>query len=132
MSTLVENFTHEIFDVSSSREHGGKTSKEGLAYSEVEKEKRNPDGKKKYRPHLATKVKWALEDSMQRLEAAEKRMENILSWLEETHKFDIDERGQAHLGKLELELFALALDVSKAKEIVTGAIAESKPAMDAK
>lgn len=91
-----------------------------------EKEEK-PKRVRPYKPRLATKVKWALGDGMQRLLAAEQKMERVRKWLEKTYAFDIDDRTRAHLGELEHELFGLALDVSKAKELVSGAIMESKP-----
>jgi hypothetical protein len=96
--------------------------------TEQEMKKRRPSGKHPYKPQLATKVKWSLEDTMKELVEADVRMKNVLAWLEETNKFDIDERGKAHLYKLALELYALGLHVSKAKEIMANTIAESKVA----
>jgi hypothetical protein len=87
-----------------------------------------PSGKKVYKPRMATKVRWALEDSMERSIAAQKEMRKVLEWLEETHGYDIDERGRAHLGKLQLHLFALALEVSELERILANAIHESKTA----
>jgi hypothetical protein len=96
------------------------------------KEKRwRPSGKKVYKPHMATKVRWGVEDSMKRLLAAEEKMERVLAWLNETtetYAANIDDHGRAHLGKLERELFGLALDVSKAKEYMAAILAESKRA----
>jgi hypothetical protein len=98
-----------------------------LVYTAGEMKRRRPSGKKVYKPHLATKVKWALEDSMQRSVAAQRRMRKVLEWLEETRNFDwVDVHGLAHLGKLEHELLGLALDVTEMDRILTAAIAESK------
>ena len=99
-----------------------------LDYTAGEMKRRRPSGKQVYKPHLATKVKWALEDSMQRSIAAQRRMRKVLDWLEETRSFDwVDVHGLAHLGKLEHELLGLALDVTEMDRILTAAIAESKP-----
>jgi len=105
------------------------TAANDAAQTRAVKEKRwRPSGKKVYKPHLATKVKWALEDSMQRSIAAQRRMRKVLEWLEETRRFDwIDVHGLAHLGKLEHELLGLALDVTEMDRILTAAIAESQP-----
>ena len=65
---------------------------------------------------------------MERSIAAQRRMRKVLEWLEETYKFDIDERGLAHLGKLEHELFGLAVEVSEMERILANAIAESQTA----
>jgi len=116
MSTVLEKVTHE---------------NAALEYGAAETKRRRPGGKKVYKPHMATKVRWGVEDSMKRLLAAEEKMERVLAWLNETtetYAADIDDRGRAHLGKLERELFGLALDVSKAKEYMAAILAESKRA----
>jgi len=95
---------------------------------EVKAKRWKPSGKKVYKPRMATKVRWALEDSMERSIAAQKQMRKVLEWLEETHGYDIDERGRAHLGRLQLHLFALAVEVSEMERILANAIVESKPA----
>jgi hypothetical protein len=89
-----------------------------------------PSGKPHYKPRLATKVRWALGDAMERSVAAQTYMRNILAWLKETHSYDIDERAKAHLGKLQLELFGLAVEVSELERILANTIAESKVAKD--
>ena len=100
-----------------------------LEYGVVEMNRRRPGGKKVYKPHLATKVKWALEDSMERSIAAQRRMRSVLERLDEIHKLaDLDMRVQAHLGKLDHELFGLAIEVADLERVVTAALAESKPA----
>jgi hypothetical protein len=99
-----------------------------LSFTPAEMKRRRPSGKKVYKPHLATKIKWALEDSMERSIAAQRRMRRVLAWLEETRAFEgMDERVLAHLGRLDHELFGLALDVSELERIVTQAVAESRP-----
>jgi hypothetical protein len=112
MSTVLENVTDEINAAEKTKQ---------------EMKRRRPSGKHVYKPQLATKVKWALEDSMQRAMAAQRRMRNCLEWLEETHQFDIDDRARAHLGRLELQLLGLALEVTEMERILASAIAESKP-----
>src|SRR4030095_7591807 len=75
-----------------------------------------------------TKIKWALEDSMELSIAAQRRMRRILAWMEETRAYtDMDVRVTAHLGQLEHELFGLALDVTELERVVTAACQESKP-----
>ena len=113
MSTVLEKVSDEV---------------NALEVSQQEMRKRRPSGKHPYKPHLATKVKWALGDAMDRAIAAQKRMRKVLDWLEETHGYEIDDRAKAHLGKLELQLFALAVEVSEMERILANAINESQSA----
>ena len=113
MSTVLEKVSDEI---------------NAARMSEQEMKRRRPSGKHLYKPRLATKVKWALGDAMERSIAAQKQMRKCLDWLEETHRYDIDDRAKAHLGKLELELFGLAVEVSEMERILATTMTESKPA----
>src|SRR5215204_1301061 len=99
--------------------------------TEQEMKRRKPSGKHAYKPHLATKVKWCLEDSMDRAVAAQGRMRHILEWLEEARRFPgASKEFLALIGKLDHEFFGLALEVSELERIVARGIAESKPEAD--
>src|SRR4030095_14457535 len=91
--------------------------------TEVKKKRVRP-----YKARVSTKVKWALGDAMDKTIEAQRRMRNVLAWLEEMRAFtDLDVRVVAQLGRLDHELFGLALDVSEMERILAGAVAESKP-----
>jgi len=93
-----------------------------------ETKRRRPSGKHPYKPQLATTVKWALEDCMERSKAAERHMQKIHEWLEETRQYEgMDVRVLAHFARLEHELLGLALEVSKMKEVAATTLADSKP-----
>lgn len=95
--------------------------------TEREIEKRRPGGKKIYKPHMATKVRWALEDSMCRAMKAQARMRAILDWLEEQRRYDAGDTVRlARLGRLDHEIAYLALEVSEMERILKGTMAESK------
>jgi hypothetical protein len=112
MSTVMERVTDEV----------------NAQALEKEMKRRRPSGKHPYKPQVATKVKWALEDCMERSKAAERHMEKVWEWLEETRQFEgMDVRVLAHFGALEHELFGLALEVSKLKEVAMTTVAEAKP-----
>lgn len=99
-----------------------------LEYSAAEMKKRRPSGKKVYKPHLATKIKWALEDSMLGTQEAQKRMLTILDLMDEARGMKGDDaRWLVHLGKIDHEIAHLALVVSQLERTVTQAIHESKP-----
>jgi hypothetical protein len=94
---------------------------------QVEK-KRSRSGKKVYKPQLATKVKWALEDCMERTLTAQRRMRLLFERFEEMRVMGHSSEMSAQMGKLEHELFGLALDVAELERIVTVAVRDSKPA----
>ena len=76
---------------------------------------------------MASKVKWALTDSLQRTEDARVRMRLILEWVDELRQINsLDMRVLAHLGKLDHQVAILALDVADLERILERAIAESK------
>lgn len=87
--------------------------------------------KKRVRPYkarLATKVRWALEDAMERTVGAQRRMRRVLERLEALHAMpQADRELMAHVGKLEHELLGLALEVAELERIVNQAVAESRP-----
>lgn len=85
-------------------------------------------GKKVYKPQLATKVKWALEDAMQRTCAAQRRMRRLFEDFEEMRQ--AARKGcdvQVQMGRMEHELFGLALDVAEMERIIDRAVRESRP-----
>lgn len=99
-----------------------------LDYSAAEMKKRRPSGKKVYKPHLATKIKWALEDSMLGTQEAQKRMLTILDLIDQARGMKGEDASWlVHLGKLDHEIAHLALVVSQLERTVTQAIHESKP-----
>lgn len=101
---------------------------DALDYSAAEMKRRKPSGKKVYKPHLATKLKWVLEDSMLGTQEAQKRMLEILALLDEARLMKGDDaRWLVHLGKIDHEIAYLALVVAGLERTLTRAVAESKP-----
>jgi hypothetical protein len=90
-----------------------------------------PTKRKRVRPYkarVATKVKWALGDTLERTIRAQRRMRNVFDWIEETRELQgMDTRVLARLGTLDHELLALEIEIAEMIRIVTVAIAESKP-----
>lgn len=100
---------------------------DALNYSPSEMKRRKP-GKKTYKPHLATKVRWALEDLMERTIAAQRRMRRAMERLEEIRAIPhIDREVLVAVGRLEHEMFGLALDVSEMERIMAQTMAECRP-----
>lgn len=95
--------------------------------SQKEMKRRKPAGKKIYKPRIATKIKWALEDCMSRTIAAQERMRKILAWSEQQRAFYAgDDKRRAFLGDLDHEIAQLALDVSEMERILNTATKESQ------
>lgn len=83
--------------------------------------------KSPYKAAMATKVKWALNDSLQRTQDARVRMRLIVDWVEELRKINsLDMRVLAHLGKLDHQVAILALDIADVERILERAVSESK------
>lgn len=95
--------------------------------TEKEMVKRKPSGKKVYKPHLSTKVRWKLEDTMDEAIAAQSHMQNILNWISEQRAFDSgDDKRRARLGDLDHEIAYLALNVTAMERHLNEAIAHTK------
>src|SRR4030095_9557932 len=106
-------------------------SSAALVYSDAEMKRRRPSGKKVYKPKLATKVRWALEDVMERTDAAQGRMRRILELFDELWMLEgVDARVRAHQGRLEHELYGLSLDVAEMARIAQITVKESRRAAE--
>lgn len=94
------------------------------------KQKRVDRRKNRNRPYkakLATKVKWALGDTMEKAISAQSRMVKILAWIDEQRAYDAgDSVRRARLGDLDHEVAYLALEVAEMERILKRAIDESK------
>lgn len=100
---------------------------DALEYSAAEMKKRKPSGKKVYKPHISTKIKWALGDAMLGTQEAQKHMLEILTLMDEARQMKGDDpRWLVHLGKIDHQIAYLALVVSQLERTVTQAIHESK------
>jgi hypothetical protein len=112
MSNIVPRNTHE---------------NAALEFSPAEMKRRNPSGKKVYKPQMATKVKWALVDSKKMMGDAKVKMRGILDWVHELRQLNsLDMRVLAHLGKLDHQIAYLALDIADVDELLGCALAESR------
>jgi hypothetical protein len=112
---------------------GANLSDESKAEKEVRK--RKPSGKHPYKPQLATRVKWWLEDAMKESKAAQEHMQRIHAWLAEMRAVadaNQDVELLAFLGKLDHEIGGLAIHVGKMDRVLIEAITESKPPVEAK
>ena len=88
-----------------------------------------------YKARMATKVKWALGDAMDKNLDAQKRIQRILDYVEQLQVMveasgDIAEL--ALIAKLNLEAARIAGGLAEQERTLTGAIAESKPAVNDK
>ena len=84
-----------------------------LTHEQTVCEERRPR-KRPYKARVATKVKWALGDAMNKTVSAQERMRMILEWLDEQRRFDAgDATRRARLGDLGHHIAYLALDVSE-------------------
>lgn len=86
--------------------------------------------KRVYKERVATKVKWALGDAMERNLDAQKRIQRFLDYVEELQA--IAEASQditlmSLIAKMNLEAARLAGGLAEQERTLTGAIAESKP-----
>jgi hypothetical protein len=86
--------------------------------------------KRVYKARVATKVKWALGDAMERNLDAQKRIQRFLDYVEELQA--IAEASQditlmSLIAKMNLEAARLAGGLAEQERTLTGAIAESKP-----
>lgn len=86
--------------------------------------------KRVYEARVATKVKWALGDAMERNLDAQKRIQRFLDYVEELQA--IAEASQditlmSLIAKMNLEAARLAGGLAEQERTLTGAIAESKP-----
>jgi hypothetical protein len=100
-----------------------------LTFAPAEMKKRRPSGKKVYKPHLATKVRWALQDSEERMIEAQRLMFKVLDWMEEergAHKGDCGYL--ARLGQLSHYLARVTLAVTESERVIATALVESKTA----
>lgn len=96
--------------------------------TETQMLKRKPSGKKVYKPHVATKIKWALEDTMLGTEEAQKHMLEILDLMSQAWEMKGDDTAWlVHLGKIDHQIAYLAVVVARLERTVTRAVAESKP-----
>lgn len=81
-----------------------------------------------YKARVATKIRWALGDVMDKTVTAQKTMRLALEWLKEQRVIDAgDNTRLARLGRLDHLLAELALDVSEMERICARAVAESRP-----
>jgi len=97
------------------------------AATEAKMLKRKPSGKKVYKPHIATKIKWLMEDSVEKTVDAQMRIRNVLRWLDEQRSFDAgDTTRRARLGDLDHELAYLAIDVAEIERFLKQATQESR------
>lgn len=113
MSTVVEKVTDEI---------------NVRQIDEQEMKKRRPSGKHPYKPQLATKIKWALEDCMLETQDAQRYMLEILDLMSQAWEMKGDDTTWlVHLGKIDHQMAYLALVVSQLERTVTRTLAESKP-----
>ena len=95
--------------------------------------KRKPSGKKVYKPHVATKIKWALEDCMLGTEDAQKYMLEILDLMSQAWEMKGDDTvWLVHLGKIDHQMAYLAVIVAQLQQTITRAVAESKPGKECK
>lgn len=84
--------------------------------------------RKPYKARMATKVKWALGDVMERTISAQLTMSEILEWLEEEQELESDDvQRLARLGRVATKFFSLALDVSVMERISSRAVTEARP-----
>lgn len=82
--------------------------------------------KSPYKAAMATKVKWALTDSLRKTEDARLRMRLILDWVHELRQLNsLDIKVLSHLGKLDHQIGILALDVADVESILQRALSES-------
>jgi hypothetical protein len=96
--------------------------------TEAQMLKRKPSGKKVYKPHISTKIKWALEDAMLGTQEAQQYMLEILALMDEARQMkDDDTAWLVHLGKIDHQIAYLALVVAGLERTITRAVAESKP-----
>lgn len=87
--------------------------------------------KSPYKAAMATKVKWAVTDSLRKTEDAKLRMRLILDWVHELRQINsVDIKVLAHLGKLDHQIGYLALDVADIESILQRAVSESAIADD--
>lgn len=90
--------------------------------------KRKPSGRKTYKPHVSTKIRWAMEDSVERSREAQRRMRMVLDRVEEARTIaetTADARMLAVLGRLDHDIAFLALGVAEMERILSGAIVGS-------
>lgn len=115
MSTPAEKVTDEI---------------NALELSPQEMKKRRPSGKHPYKPHVATTIKWALEDIMNWSMEADERMQKMWQWMEEARQV-ADATGDttllALLGKFDHEMGGLALSVGRIALKAAMTTASAKP-----
>lgn len=91
--------------------------------------------KRVYKARVATKVKWALGDAMDRSIDAQRKMQKILVGLEEARTLaeaTADPRLLTALGRLYHDFADLALGVAELERGLVRAIAECKPEVKAK
>jgi len=123
MSTVVQN----VAQILTQETQGNETAT-------ADREKRKPTTRP-YKARMATKVKWALGDIMEASADAERRMDNLLVWMDEARAMaeaKEDTTLLALLGKFSHEMNHLERDVSKMVKSAIAAIAESKPQVDEK
>lgn len=88
-----------------------------------------------YKARMATKVKWALGDAMERNLDAQKRIQKFLNYAEELQAI-AEANGDITLlslvAKMNLEAARIAGGLAEQERTLTGAIAESKPAVNDK
>lgn len=88
-----------------------------------------------YKARVATKVKWALGDAMDRSIDAQRKMQKILVGLEEARALaeaTADAQLLAAMGRLYHDFADLALGVAELERGLSQAIAECKPEVKAK
>lgn len=88
-----------------------------------------------YKARMATKVKWALGDAMDKNLDAQKRIQRILDYVEQLQVIaeasgDVTEL--ALIAKMNLEAARILGGLAEQERTLTGAIAESKPAVNDK
>ena len=88
-----------------------------------------------YKARMATKVKWALGDAMERNLDAQKRIQKFLNYVEQLQAIaeaNGDVAALALIAKMNLEAARIAGGLAEQERTLSGAIAESKPAVNDK
>ena len=88
-----------------------------------------------YKARMATKVKWALGDAMDRNLDAQKRIQKFLNYVEQLQAIaeaNGDVAALALIAKMNLEAARIAGGLAEQERTLSGAIAESKPAVNDK
>lgn len=93
----------------------------------TESRKPKSGGKKVHKPHLATKIKWVLQDTEERMIEAQRTMNRVLDWVEaERNLHTGDTAYLARLGQLSHYLARVTLTITETERMIATALVESK------